>query len=87
VRYVRRVALGLLIVGSVVVLPPGSARAYPLPQVPALIEALSAAVPTRLVGSSCTPMPDGIRPGENKAVLAEPFKLHDPPVGCNPRWE
>jgi hypothetical protein len=52
-----------------------------------VIEALSARTPTRLVGSSCTPMPDGIHGGKNDSVLAEPFKLFDPSLNCNPRWE
>jgi len=52
-----------------------------------IIEALSTEASPRLVGTSCTPLPEGIRSGTNKAVLAEPLKLFSPPLTCNPRWE
>jgi len=52
-----------------------------------IIEALSADATPQLLGTSCTPLPEGIRSGTNKAVLAEPLKLFSPPLTCDPRWE
>lgn len=51
-----------------------------------IIEALTADSPPQWVGTSCTPLPDGIHSGTNQ-VLAEPMKVNAAPVACDARWE
>lgn len=55
------------------------------PRYTLVIEALSTSTPPKLLGTSCTYLPNGIHDGDNGTKLADPMRSN--PVDCDPRWE